>query len=437
MATPASAVDTPCQHKLVPARLSVMFFLQWATAGVYVPLMWRCLTAPVAKGGLGFSEWEMGLLGGIPATLGALLAPFIGGQLSDRCFSAQRLLGAIQVAIGGLLWALPSVRGFSAWLALLVATNLLWAPGVALANSLAFTHLRDARAQYPLARMWGTIGWIAAGWGFSMLWLQTGLRPQWLPPFLKGAEVPDVTRRLLDAFRAGACLSVVFGLYALTLPHTPPRRQGVDPLAFRKAFRLLRFRSFVVLMLAGLPLVAVHSVYFLQAGKFLPTLGLREADILPAMSVGQFAEILVMVALGWMLKRLGFRWVLAIGAFAYALRFAVFGTTWLPLGVIVASQSLHGVCFACFIAGAFIYVDHLADKDIRASAQTLLGIVLGIAPVLGGMFSGTLAGLCTPPGGALNFSPFWYTLAAIALAATLFFVLFFRDEAREAKPRQD
>lgn len=421
-------------ERAVMSRLSVMFFLQWATAGVYGPLLGRCYGAPVAEGGLGFSEWQIGLLFGLPGTLGALLAPFVGGQLSDRYFSTQRLLGAFQLIIGVLLWVVPAQRDFYAWLGIMLAVGLMSAPAVALANALAFSHLRDPKAQYANARLWGTIGWIVAGWGFAMVWLQSDLRFQWLPPFLKGQEVPDVTRRLLDALRAGAGLSVVFGLYALTLPHTPPKHKGVDPLAFRKAFKLFRYCSFAVLMATGLFAAAIHSVYFMQTSKFLPTLGLRQADILPAMSVGQFAEILVMAALGWMLKRLGFRWVLTIGAAAYAVRFAVFGTTWLPLGVIVASQALHGVCFACFIAGAFIYVDHLAPKDIRASAQTLLGIVLGLAPILGGTLSGKLASLCTPSGGTLNFSPFWYTLAGIGAAATAFIAIFFRDEAQRTEP---
>ena len=307
------------------------------------------------------------------------------------------------------------------------------APAVALANALAFAHLPDPQAQFPRARLWGTIGWIVAGWGFAMVWLQTGLTPQWLPPFFKGTEAPDVTLRLFDAIRAGACLSVVFGLYSFTLPHTPPQRKGVDPLAFRKAFRLFRFRSFGVLMLTGLVVAAVHGIYFMQTSKFLPTLGLRQADILPAMSTAQFAEIFTMLLLGWLLKRLGFRWVLTIGVAAYALRYAIFGTTWLPLGVIVASQALHGVCFACFYTAAWIYIDRLAEKDIRASAQSLIGLVLGIGPILGGIISAKLAGLCTPAGGTLNFSPFWYGVAAISLAATLFLALCFRDESGQAR----
>jgi len=74
------------------------------------------------------------------------------------------------------------------------------------------------------------------------------------------------------------------------------------------------------------------------------------------------------------------------------------------------------------------------QASIRASAQSLIGLVLGLGPILGGVLSGKLASLCTPPGGTLNFSPYWYTLAVIGLAATLFFVAFFRDESSEAKP---
>ncbi|MCP5111407.1 MAG: hypothetical protein GY953_11290, partial [bacterium] len=45
----------------------------------------------------------------------------------------------------------------------------------------------------------------------------------------------------------------------LTLPRTPPKREGVDPFAFRKALRLFRYRSFTVLVVTGLIVAAVHN----------------------------------------------------------------------------------------------------------------------------------------------------------------------------------
>ncbi|NQT54018.1 MFS transporter [bacterium] len=415
-------------------RLSLMCFLQWTTWGVWIPVLGKILKAPVAEGGLGFSELQFGLLMGVPATLGAIAAPFLAGQLADRYFSVERLLGAFELTTCVLLWVMASQTSFAVWMVLLIVSSVVRAPTLALANALAFTHLSDARTRFPRVRVWGTVGWIVAGWGFSAIWLKSGVHLKWLPPFLDAQQVPDVTARLLDAIRAGALLSLIYGLYCFTLPHTPPRREGVDPLAFRKAFRLFRQRPFVVLMITWLLIACVHNIYFMHASRFLPQMGLRQADILPAMSVGQFAEIIVMVFLGFFLKRLGTRRVLLVGAFAYVLRFAAFGTTSLPLGVIVASQALHGVCFACFYATGFIYVDQLADADVRTSAQTLIGLVLGLAPLFAGLLSAQLAALCTPAGGQLNYAPFWYALGGIAFVATAFLALCLPDDTDEPAP---
>ena len=436
-AEPAAAEPARPEPKLLSSRISGMFFLQWATWGIWLPVLGRIFDKQ-----LSFSELEIGLLMGVPATLGAVAAPFVAGQLADRCFSAERLMGALVLITGGLLWIMAAQTTFAAWLILLTIGSVVRAPTVPLANALAFAHLPDPKAQYPKTRVWGTIGWIVAGWGFSMVWLTVNLHFQWLPPFFAGdkvggGKVAILSARLVDSIRAGAVLSIIYGLYCFTLPHTPPKRKGVDPLAFRKAFKLFRFPSFAVLMAGGLFIACIHNIYFIQASKFLPELGLDDAYILPAMSTGQFAEIIVMVFLGAMLKSLGFRWVLLIGASAYVLRFAIFAATSLPLGVIVASQALHGVCFGCFIATAFIYVEHLAEEDIRASAQTLIGLVLGIAPVLGGLISAQLAALCAGPGVKLTkatYSPFWLSVTAIGLLATVFLAIFFRDETIEAHP---
>jgi MFS family permease len=426
--------ETPREPRLLSLRLSIMFFLQFAAMGIWVPVLGRVLSAAVEKGGLGFSELQIGLLMGVPATLAALSSPFVAGQLADRYIATERLMGAFAIASGALLWLAAGQTQFSVWMALLVVSYILRVPVATLSNSLSFAHLTDSKARFPRIRSWGTIGWIVGSWGFAMIWLQTDIHFAWLPPFYQGEQVPDVVARLLDAVRAGALLSICAGVYYFTLPHTPPKREGVDPLAFRKAVGLFQSRSFTVLLSAGLFVSAIHTIYFIQTSKFLPTLGLQDSYILPAMSTAQIAEILFMVFLGFFLKRLGFRWVLTIGVSAYAVRFGVFGLTdRVPLWVIVSSQGLHGVCFACYYAASFLYIDHLASTDIRASAQTLFGIVLGIGPVLGGLLSARLATWCTGSDGVLRYAPFWNAVAAIGLVATVFLAVTFRDETGEAQ----
>ena len=414
-----------------------MMFLQWALFGLWIPVIGRFLLAPAAEGGLGFDNTQVGWILGISATIGAFLAPFLGGQIADRYIPTQRLMAALLVVGGILQWVVSYQTTFGAWLWLSIASAAALAPLAALSNSLAFAHMTDPARQFPMVRLWGTIGWIVPAWVFPMVWLQTDLFLTWKPPFLVGLERPDAVGRLIDGLRVSAMLAMVYALYCLTLlPHTPPKRRAHEPLAFRKAFKLFGRRSFAVLMVASLLIACIHQIYFIQTAPLLSSLGMRDADIMPAMSVGQFAEIGMIAVLGLLLKRLGFRKVMTIGAAAYILRFAVMGTPGLPLEVIVASLSLHGICFACFYAAAFIYVDRLADEDVRHSAQTVFGILLGAGPVIGGWLNGLLARTYTPCGGNLNYSAFWYTVSAVGVVATLVLWTLFRDETRDVAPPQ-
>lgn len=430
MATEPAAPRPP----LLMLRLSVMMFLQWAMFGVWVPLAGRYLSAEIAKGGLAFSDSQIGWILGISGTIGAVLAPFLGGQLADRYVSTERLMAVLLIAGGVLKWLTAYQTTFEAWLALSIGAAIAISPTIALSNSLAFSHMTDPSRQFPKVRLWGTIGWIVPGWVFAWVWLQTDLGPSWKPPFLVGEQLdfPDRILHLVDSLKVSGTLAFAYALYCLTLPNTPPKRGAARRLAVGKALGLFRKRSFVVLIAATLLIAGIHQVYFIQTPKFLPALGLRDADIGPAMSIGQFTEIFMIAALGLLLKRLGFRWVFTLGAVGYILRFAVYGTTDLPLWAIVAGQGLHGLCFACFYAAAFIYVERLAEADVRHSAQTIYCILLGAGPVIGGWLNGRLALASTRLDYSIDYAAFWYRLAVIGFAAMVLLAVLFRDQTQEA-----
>ncbi len=376
-------------------RLSLMMFLQYAVWGAWIPVISRYLNAAPAIdeagrqiGGLGFSWVAIGTILGIAGAVGAVAGPFVAGQVADRWFSAERFL-CVMFILGGIVkYITASATTVDQWLWLSILYSVLYMPTIAISNSLAFAHLKDPDRQFPPIRVWGTIGWIVVSWVFPMVWLQTDLHLQSLPPFVVGREYDDVVHRIADSLRFAGILSVAYGIFCLFLPHTPPKKT-VESIAIADSIRLLKNRGLLVLTIVALPISIVYTVYIIQTAQFLPTLeGIRDSDILPVMSIGQFSEIFVLGSLGLFLKRMGFRAVLTIGCLAFALRFAVFGLG-TPTWLVVASQALHGVCFACFYAAAFIYVDRVAPAHVRHSAQTVFGVILlGIGPALAGQVIG-------------------------------------------------
>jgi len=419
----------------VKGRLGGMMFLQYAVWGFWLPILARYLQAPVEDGGLGFSQTQVNLILGFAAASGALTAPFLAGQLADRYFSTERFLAFLCIAGGIVQFVIASQDSFVAWLVLATVYSICFQPTVALSNSLAFANLKDANNEFPFVRVWGTIGWIAASWFFPMVWLQSNLSFQLMPPFFAGDEYPNATERLVHAMYFSGAASFIYAGFCFFLPHTPPKKEGVEPLAFLKAFRLMKRRSFAVLVIASLPISVIHQIYFAQTAPFLSQqLGIQDSYIGPAMSIGQFAEIIVIAFLGLMLTKLGFRTTMCIGGAAYVLRYAIFGTVDLPVPVIIASQALHGFCFSCFFAAAFIYVDRIADIDVRHSAQTVFGIIiLGGGPMLAGPFMWLLTRLFGDANGVLDYSTLWYILAVVGLVTTIGFGLMFRDETQDAE----
>ncbi len=425
-----------------------MMFLQYAVWGVWLPVLATYLQSTAADGGLGFTSGQVGLIIGVAGSVGAVTAPFIAGQFADRYFSTEKFLAVLLVLGGTVKITLSYQDSFSAWLVLAALYSVLYMPTLSLTNSMAFAHLENSNKEFPRIRVWGTIGWIAASWLFPMIWLQSNLQFQALPPFFVGTEVPDATARLADTLKLSGFIAYLYACFCFLLPHTPPRKGGAEKLAFKKAFSLLSHRSFAVLVAASLPIAVIHQLYFMQTGPFFENqLGMPVTYIAPAMTVGQFAEIGFLAMLGILLMRLGFKWTITVGALAYFARYAIWGLISLqdasgpsvdaagqfvwttPLMIGVFSQILHGLCYACFFASAFMYADRIADEDIRNSAQTVFGIIiLGVGPIIAGPFLGVLGNVFGEAGIVTNFAGMWFTLATIALLTAALIAFAFEDE---------
>jgi predicted MFS family arabinose efflux permease len=297
-------------------------------------------------------------------------------------------------------------------------------PTLSLTNSIAFSNLNDAERRFPLVRLWGTIGWVVASSAFAWFWLNTD-------------DNVANTRRMGDALFMSGIISFAYALYALLLlPRTPPKKDVAHPLAFAKAFGLLKHPAFLIATLVALPIAMIHQTYFVRSAPFFESqIGVAKKHIGMVLGIGQASEILFLLVLGFLIKRLGYKWVLVLGTFAYAARFGIFaiGT---PAPLIITSQILHGLCYGCFFAGSFLLVERLAPADIRHSAQTVFGIIiLGLGPILSGPYNQLLDRYGHRVGDDLiaNFPAIWWTQSAIAAVAMVVLLVIFPN----VKPGKD
>jgi amino acid transporter len=78
-----------------------------------------------------------------------------------------------------------------------------------------------------------------------------------------------------------------------------------------------------------------------------------------------------------------------------------------------------------------MYVDRIADADIRNSAQTVFGIIiLGVGPMIAGPTLGILGNVFGEAGVVTNFAGMWFTLAIIALLTAALVMIAFKDETQ-------
>lgn len=431
LATPAG--------KSYTAILSVMMFLQFFLWGA-----WFVTLGPF----MGARGFEGKMIGNAYSTapVAAILAPLILGAIADRFFASQRVMAALHM-IGGLcLLAAPTVadQGGSGWafIGLLLVHMLCYMPTLGLSNTVAFNAMSNPSKQFPIVRVWGTIGWIVAGISVGYL------AKQMVTDKGTFADLAAAQSAAPFFFYVAGASGIVLGLFSLMLPHTPPPQKGKPFSAGSalglEALALLGNRNFLVFMLASLlvciPLAAYYSFASVYAGK-------AGVDDVPfKMTFGQMSEIFFMLVMPLCFARLGVKWMLAIGMLAWVIRYAMFGFAWpVPAAepmhsvyLVIGGIVLHGICYDFFFVTGQIYTEQTAPKEIRAQAQGFLVLVTqGIGMLIGNQVFGRLVDHYSDPVTKVtDWRTVWFIPAAFALGVLIMFVLAFRSASAPVPHRR-
>jgi nucleoside transporter len=402
--------------KPTTAKLAIMMFLEYVIWGSWLPLLALYLADVLSFTG--------GQIGWIFATqaIACVVALFAGGQAADRLISTEKLLAICHVVGGTAMLLLAAQTTFWSFFVIMLVHQLAYIPTMSLTNAIAFHHLADARNEFGKIRMWGTIGWIAASWPFVFI--------------LAGKTGSELHGALGSIFIVAGVASYGLAAFSLMLPSTPPAKDSVRRNAPFEAIRLLATPAMLVLFLVTFVDALVHQCYFQWTSPFLERAGLAANWIMPAMSIGQIAEIVTMAGLGVVLRRLGWRTTMAVGVAAHAARFFVYSIGD-PLWLMVAINVVHGMCYAFFFAAVYIFVDEHFPKDSRASAQGLFNLlILGLGPFVGSLLWGALGDRFRTAAGTVDFERLFLVPAWLGVAATVLLLVAFHPE-RRLKQRSD
>jgi nucleoside transporter len=396
-------------------RLGAMMFLQYAIWGAWAPVLSEYL-----KNNLGFSGAQFSLIYSL-LPLATIIAPFIGGQVADRYVASQKVVAGLQLAGGAFLILIAATTAYGTMVWLMLVYCLLYAPTLALTNSIAFINLQNSEKEFGKIRVWGTIGWIAAGYLLT-LWRI-------------GAQSVSSLAAKGDMLLLAGIFSLIMGLQALSLPHTPPRKEGVKPWAFLEALRMMQDKNFLIFIIIAFVVATELMFYYILTAPFLTSekIGVSSTILPWVMTIAQVAEIFVLAfLLPYLIDRIGIRRILALGILAWPLRYIIFAIGQ-PPWLVIASLALHGFCFVFFFAAAFIYVDTVAPRDIRHSAQSLITLVTyGIGNYIGSLFAGWVHDLFTR-NEVTNWTNVFLVPCFLTVLCAFVFLVFFKE--KRASPR--
>lgn len=376
--------NVSAKSSIMTSRLSIMMFLQFFAWGAWFATLGWAMT----KGNLGpfiGAAYES-------APIAAIFAPLFLGLIADRFFASEKIFGVLMLLGGALMLAIPGVAdsatefantsmeslrasspdlseqefaeafgkqqslenssGKSLGLMILVYM-FCYMPTLGLGNTIAFTHISSPE-KFPMIRVWGTIGWIVAGLVIGF----TGWDGQY------------------TIFWLGGISSLLLGLFCFALPNTPPPLKG-KPMELRSlfmvdAFKLLGDWNFLVFAVCSTLICIPLAFYYGSTSQFLGSTGFAAAGA--TMTLGQMSEIVFMLMIPLLFRRLGVKWMILIGMATWVGRYLLFSfgapdqVTWMLLAAVL----LHGICYDFFFVTGFMYTDEKAPKEIRGQAQGLL-----------------------------------------------------------------
>jgi nucleoside transporter len=426
-----------------------MNFLEFAVWGAYL----TCMGNYLGVAGLGSEiSWFYAIQGIV-----SIFMPTLMGIVADKYIQPQRLLGLCHLVAGAAMlccWWMGMSAGFGnelpnkgAFIAMYTLSVAFFMPTIALANTTAFTILKDNKLDtvkdFPPIRVLGTVGFIATMWFVNCAVWDNGAFS------FTFDDNPHKFQYTYMQFFVSGFLSFVLCAYCFTLPECRIVKKvkaaslsetlGLNAFKLFKRKKMALFFIFSALLGMCLQVTNGYAGPFITSFKgdplFADTFAANNATLLT--SISQISEALCILMIPFFLRRYGIKVVMLMSMLAWVFRFGFFGVgnPAMP-GVLlfVLSCIVYGVAFDFFNVSGGIFVDQECDSSIKASAQGLFMMMTnGIGATVGTLIAGEIVNhYCKWTDGFLlgNWQACWFIFAAFALVVGVSFALVFKPEKK-------
>ncbi|WP_421942628.1 nucleoside permease [Pedobacter sp.] len=397
-------------------KLSFMMFLEFFIWGAWFvtlgTFLGNNLKATGAETGAVFSTQSWG----------AIIAPFIVGLIADRYFNAERILGVLHIIGAILMYQMYNATEVSVFYPYVLGYMILFMPTLALVNSVSFNQMKDPEKEFSNIRIWGTIGWIAAGLLISYFF-------HW--DSKEGTE----SGLLKNTFLMAGIVSLVLGIFSFTLPKTPPKVTGekltISDVLGLDALKLLKDRNFLIFFISSILICIPLAFYYQNANPFLSDIGVDNPT--GKMTIGQASEVIFLLFIPIFFKRFGFKMTILVGMLAWAVRYALFayGNAGELSFMLILGIALHGVCYDFFFVSGQIYTNSKAGERFKSSAQGLITLATyGVGMLIGFAVAGKISDAYKSAEGVMDWKMVWIIPAGIAAVVFVLFALVFNDKSK-------
>jgi len=406
--------------KTVQFQLSFMMFLEFFIWGGWFVTMGSFLgsnlNASGAETGMAYSTQSWG----------AIIAPFIIGMIADRYFNAEKILGVLHLVGAVLMYMMAQSTEFSTFYPYVLGYMIAYMPTLALVNSVSFNQMSDPAKQFPMVRVWGTIGWILAGLAISFI-------------FKWDSESNIANGMLSNTFIMVAIASLVLGVFSFFLPKTPPtsnkeEKATISDILGLDALKLFKDRNFLVFFISSFLICIPLAFYYQNISLFLTEYKVDNSTAWA--SLGQVSEVAFMLLLPFFFKKYGFKNTVLFGMFAWVIRYVLFayGNNGDLFFMLVTGIALHGICYDFFFVSGQIYTDSKAGDKVKSAAQGLITLATyGIGMLVGFWVAGNIVDKNLIANGTHSWQDIWLFPAIFAIVVLVIFALFFKNEKVDYK----